>query len=434
MFALSLYMKKLLELKLRMLARLILKRYRPIIVGITGSIGKTSAKEAIYHVLQNKFAVRANFKNYNNEIGLPLTIIGRESPGRDFFGWFVLLWQAFFLVIFKNKNYPKILVLEMGIDRPGDMDYLTNIAPPDVAVVTAVSYSHIEYFGSLNNIKKEKQRLVEKLHPRGLAILNYDSALVKEMKLVSRAKILSYGVKEEADLRAQDVIYNFSRGNYDFAGINFKLNNQGSIVPVNMKNVMSEPALYAALAATAVALYFKMNLVEISAALNNFSSLPGRMNLLSGIKHSFIIDDTYNSSPEAAISAVEILGKIKVDMGAKKYAVMGDMLEIGAFTEEGHCLVGKKIQEKGIDILVAVGERARDFIKGAKEAGLEDEQIFYFDRSEEAGRFLQNRIKEGDVLLVKGSQGVRMEKIVKELMAEPDKAKKFLVRQDPPWV
>jgi len=427
-------MKKLLQLKLRILARLILKRYQPTIIGITGSIGKTSAKEAVYHVLKTKFSVRTNFKNYNNEIGLPLTIIGRESPGRDLFGWFVLLWQALGLIIFKSKKYPKILVLEMGVDRPGDMDYLTAIAPPDVAIVTAVSYSHMEYFGSLNNIKKEKQRLVESLPPQGLAILNFDSAPVKEMTEVSKARILSYGIKQEADLRAQDIIYNFTRDNYDFAGINFKLNNQGSIVPVSMKNVMSEPTLYAALAATAVGLYFEMNLVEISAALHNFTSPPGRMNLLPGIKHSFIIDDTYNSSPEAAASAVKILSRIKVDAQAKKYAVIGDMLEIGAYTEEGHRLIGRLIQEEGIDILVAVGERARDFIRGAKDAGLEDEQIFYFDKAEEAGRFLQNRIKEGDVLLIKGSQGARMEKIVKELMAEPERAKELLVRQDVPWV
>jgi UDP-N-acetylmuramyl pentapeptide synthase len=200
-----------------------------------------------------------------------------------------------------------------------------------------------------------------------------------------------------------------------------------------MKNVMSEPALYASLAAAAVGLHFKMNLVEIADSLSDFSLPAGRMNVLPGIKHSFIIDDTYNSSPEAAISAVKILGKIKIDNNAKKYAIMGDMLEIGSFTEEGHQLVGKKIATEQIDVLVAVGERSRDFIRGAKEAGLEDEQIFYFDKPEEAGRFLQNRIKEGDVLLIKGSQGARMEKVVKELIAEPEQADKLLVRQSKEW-
>jgi UDP-N-acetylmuramyl pentapeptide synthase len=253
------------------------------------------------------------------------------------------------------------------------------------------------------------------------------------MAEVSKARILSYGLKDGADLKAQDIIYNFTRGSYELSGINFKLNDKGSIVPVFMHNIMSEPALYSALAAAAVGLYFKMHLVEIASALSDFSLPAGRMNLLPGIKHSFIIDDTYNSSPEAAISAVNILGKISIDRGAHKYAVMGDMLEIGSYTEEGHRLVGKTISECKIDYLISVGEKARDFIRGAKDNDFDESNIFYFDKPEDAGRFLQNRIKEGDVLLIKGSQGARMEKIVKELMAEPEKATELLVRQDKKW-
>lgn len=426
-------MKKLLHLKLKVIAKLLIAKYQPIIIGITGSVGKTITKEAIYHILKNKFVVRCSFKNYNNEIGLPLTIIGSNSPGKNYFGWFLVFFRALRLLVFKDKNYPKILVLEMGVDRPGDMDYLTSIASPRVAVVTAVSYSHLEYFGSINNIKKEKQCLVESLDNKGLAILNFDSQLVREMAEVSPARVMSYSLNNQSDLKAQDITYNFSRDGYELSGVNFKLDYRGSIVPVFMKNVMSEPVVYASLAATAVGLYFDMNLVEIADSLLDFSSPPGRMNILPGIKHTFIIDDTYNSSPDAAISAVNILSKIKIDKNAHKYAVMGDMLEIGSFTEEGHQMVGKKISDEKIDFLVAVGEKSRNFIRGAKEAGFEDEQIFYFDKAAEAGRFLQNRIKEGDVLLIKGSQGSRMEKIVKELIAEPELAGKLLVRQGKEW-
>jgi UDP-N-acetylmuramyl pentapeptide synthase len=196
---------------------------------------------------------------------------------------------------------------------------------------------------------------------------------------------------------------------------------------------MAETALYAALAAAAVAIYFDFNLVEVAQALSDFSLPKGRMNLLPGIKHTFIIDDTYNSSPEAALAAIDVLRRVKIDVSAEKYAVMGDMLEIGSYTEEGHRLVGAKIAESGINHLLAVGEKARDFIRGAKEAGLEDDYIFYFDKPEEAGKFLQNRIKAGDVLLIKGSQGARMEKVVKELMAEPERAEELIVRQGKDW-
>jgi UDP-N-acetylmuramoyl-tripeptide--D-alanyl-D-alanine ligase len=321
----------------------------------------------------------------------------------------------------------------MGVDHPGDMAYLTAIAPPTIGIVTTISYSHLEYFGSLMNIKKEKQVLIEKLDNKGLAILNYDNEAVREMAAASTAKVLTYGLKPGADLQAQDIVYNFTKGTYELSGINFKLNYQGSIVPVFMDNVMSEAALYAALAAAAVGLYFKMNLVEVAAALKDFSLPRGRMNILPGIKHTFIIDDTYNASPEAAVSAVDILGRIKVEEAAHKYAVLGEMLELGSYTEEGHRLVGAKVAASGIDELIAVGEKARDIIRGATEAGLADDYIFYFDKPEEAGRFLQNRLKAGDIILVKGSQGMRMERIVREIMAEPERAGELLVRQGEEW-
>jgi UDP-N-acetylmuramoyl-tripeptide--D-alanyl-D-alanine ligase len=419
--------------QLSLFARMIIKKYQPVIIGITGSIGKTSAKEAVYCVLKDHLSVRLSQKNYNNEIGLPLTVIGAESAGRNIFGWLLVFLKALSILVFKSKKYPRALILEMGVDHPGDMAYLTSIAPPTIGIVTAVSYSHIEYFGSLVNIKKEKQVLVESLASKGLAILNYDNEATREMSTASQARVITYGLRSGADLQAQDVSYNFAKGGYELSGLNFKLNYNGSVVPVFMGKAMSETALYAALAAAAVGLYFEMNLVEIALALKDFSLPKGRMNVLPGIKHTFIIDDTYNSSPEAVIAALSVLSRIKIDPEASKYAVLGDMLEIGAYTEEGHRLVGRKLVESGISRLIAVGERSRDIIRGAKDAGLEDDFIFYFDSSEDAGKFLQDRIKAGDIILVKGSQGVRMEKAVKEIMAEPERAAELLVRQGKEW-
>jgi len=419
--------------QLSLFARMIIKKYQPVIIGITGSIGKTSAKEAVYCVLKDHLSVRLSQKNYNNEIGLPLTVIGAESAGRNIFGWLLVFLKALSILVFKSKKYPRALILEMGVDHPGDMAYLTSIAPPTIGIVTAVSYSHIEYFGSLVNIKKEKQVLVESLASKGLAILNYDNEATREMSTASQARVITYGLRPGADLQAQDVSYNFAKGGYELSGLNFKLSYNGSVVPVFMGKAMSETALYAALAAAAVGLYFEMNLVEIALALKDFSLPKGRMNVLPGIKHTFIIDDTYNSSPEAVIAALSVLSRIKIDPEASKYAVLGDMLEIGAYTEEGHQLVGRKLVESGISRLIAVGERSRDIIRGAKDAGLEDDFIFYFDNSEDAGKFLQDRVKAGDIILVKGSQGVRMEKAVKEIMAEPERAAELLVRQGKEW-
>lgn len=427
-------MKKLIKIKLKIIAILILRKYKPKVVGITGSVGKSSAKEAISKVLSSEFNIRKTFKNYNNEFGLPLTIIGEKSPGKSYLGWFVVFFKALKLLLIKDNNYPEILVLEMGVDKPNDMDYLLSVVKPDVAVVTSISYSHLEQFGTLNNIKKEKQKIVEHVKQSGLAVLNYDSPLAKEIKDISKAETIGYAIKNEADLKTQDITYNFEQDKYEISGIKLKVNYKDSVIPLFLKNVISEPAIYAALSAIAVGIHFDLNLLQISSSLNEFSLPPGRMNILPGIKHSFLIDDTYNSSPEAALSAVNILGKLNIDKNSKKYAVMGEMLEIGAYSTEGHKEVGRNIYQKNIDILIAVGERARDFARGAKEKGMSEENIFYFDFPEEAGRFLQNRIKEGDVLLIKGSQSSRMEKVTKELMAEPDKSKKLLVRQDEAWL
>jgi UDP-N-acetylmuramoyl-tripeptide--D-alanyl-D-alanine ligase len=200
-----------------------------------------------------------------------------------------------------------------------------------------------------------------------------------------------------------------------------------------MKNVLSEPAIYAALAGAAVGLHFNMNLVEVADSLNDFNLPHGRMNLLPGINHTFIIDDTYNSSPEACLAALDVLGNIRISEEGKKYAVLGDMMEIGDYTEEGHNLVGVKVAGSNINYLVAVGERAEFIVSGAKNAGLKEENIFHFDSINEASEFLKNKLNHGDVILVKGSQFMRMENIVKFIMAEPERASELLVRQDSEW-
>ena len=282
-------------------------------------------------------------------------------------------------------------------------------------------------------IKKEKQTLIGSLDNKGLAVVNYDSELAREMAGISKARVLTYGLQPGANLQAQDIVFNFAKGNYELSGVNFKLNYNGSTVPVFMPEVLSETAVYAALAAAAVGIYFKFNLVEIAQALKNFRLPPGRLNVLPGVKHTFIIDDTYNSSPHAAIAALATLGKIKIEEGAVKYTVLGDMLELGNYTEEGHRLVGIKFVENGLTHLITVGEKARSIIRGAVEAGLADDYIFSFDQAEEVIPFLQSKLKAGDVVLVKGSQGMRLERIVKEIMAEPERAGELLVRQGGEW-
>jgi UDP-N-acetylmuramoyl-tripeptide--D-alanyl-D-alanine ligase len=421
-------MKKILQLKLKILAKLVIWRQKPKVVAITGSVGKTSSKNAICQVLRSRYRVSGGLKNYNNEIGLPLSIIGSLSPKRNIFAWFLIFCKALRLIIFKSKKYPEVLVLEMGIDRPGDMDYLCSIAKPSVGVVTAVGHSHIEFFGSKGKIKEEKQKLVKALPASGLAVLNCDDDLVCQMANLSRSKVLKYGFTSEAELKAQDLIYNLERGNYDLSGLNFKFNYNGSIVPVVMDNVITKSAVYAALSAASVALHFGLNLIDIASSLKDFSLPNGRMNTLIGINHSFIIDDSYNSSPESCKLALEVFDKIKIDKESFKYAVLGDILELGDMSEEIHREIGKYISKLDIDFLVLVGRESEFIGEEASKRGFLKDNIFYLKNSTEAGLFIQDRIRPGDVMLFKGSRGMKMEEAIKKVMINPEKSASLLVK------
>lgn len=411
---------------------MILRKYQPEVIGVTGSAGKTSSREAIYTVLSSKFQVRQNIKNYNNEIGLPLTIIGIESPGRSLLGWIKVFLKATSLIIKKDKTYPDILVLEMGVDQPGDMAYLTDFVRPKLGVVTLIGPMHLEHFGTIEKIEKEKGGLVSALPNDGWAIVNYDDERCRAIGKASKAKTLTYGFDQKASVRAVEIFFSFEHqdDHEGLAGVSFKLSYDGSIVPVLLPKVLGYGAIYAALAGAAVGVTYGMNLVEIAQALRNLRSPKGRMNIIPGIKQTLIIDDTYNGSPQPTIAALQVVGKIPLAKGARRIAVLGDMMELGHFTQEGHRSVGRTAAENKIDILIAVGERSKETAKAAEQAGITKDNIFKFDSSEEAKVFLKDLLLAGDLVLVKGSQSMRMEKAVKEVMAEPLKAKELLVRQD----
>jgi len=426
-------MKKIIEKILKVFAKATVKKYKPLVVGITGSIGKTSAKEAVFAVLSAKYKVRRNVKNYNNEIGVPLSIIGAEAQGKSVLGWLGVFVKATMSLIVKDVNYPKILILEMGVDHPGDMDYLADIVNCQIGIVTFIGPVHLEFFNTIEKIQKEKGKLIESLNRDGYAILNYDNEKTREIKNISKVKTLTYGFDAKADIRAQEVIFSFDK-NKVVQGTSFKLTYHGSSVPVFLPGVLGNSAVYAVLAGATVGIIQGMNLIDISQALREYKPPRGRMNLMAGIKNTLIIDDTYNASPQAVISALGVLKEIPVDAGNKKIAVLGDMLELGAYSEEAHQDIGKYLAKLEINKLITVGECSRDIDRGAKEAGMSEDNILHFADVISAGKFLQEIIKEGDLILVKGSQGVRAEKIVKEVMADPKKARELLVRQDKEWL
>jgi len=418
----------LLKSSLRMMAFLVLKKYNPRIVSITGSVGKTSTKEAVFTVLASRFRVRRSEKNYNNEIGLPLTVIGAESGKNSFWGWLAVFFKWLIVIIFPIE-YPEILILEMGADRPGDIKYLTDLAKPDVGIVTDVSLTHIEFFKNLEGVAREKMSLATGLDEKSLAIINIDNEHIEKLKDQVRCRLVTFGFGDAADLRASDVLFNYSEGQ-EVRGLSFKLNYKGTNLPVRLGNALARHQVYPALVAVAVGAEFGINLVESTALLGNFSSPHSRLNLIPGIKNTQIIDDTYNASPSSVEAALEVLGEIKSE---RKIAALGDMLELGEETEKSHRNVGEKFMEIKGDIFFAVGTRMKFAVSLLERRGFKKENIFSFDNPMDAAKKLQEIMKEGDLILVKGSQGIRMEKVVEEIMAEPQKAEELLCRQNKEW-
>lgn len=428
-------MKIFIEQILKVLSGMILRKYHPKVIGITGSVGKTSTKEAVYTVLTSKFKARKNIKNYNNEIGLPLSIIGVESPGRNLFGWAGVFLKALKLVFSKQESYPEILILEMGVDRPGDMKYLTNFVKCDIGIVSAIGDIpvHIEFFGSAENVAKEKSVLVESLSKDGIALLNYDDKAVAGMKKNTQAKVITFGLKKGADVQGIEI--SFSDGQWTLEngalGTSFKVSCQGKIVPFRLFNVLGYQQVYAVLAATAVGAQLGMNLVEIAEAVKNYQAPPGRMKVIKGIKNTLILDDTYNAAPLSVKTALKILKELQAK-GGRKIAVLGDMRELGDFSEAAHREVGE-LAAGSVSVLFAVGKQARFIAEQAIQKGMDKSSVLVYNDVSEAGIKLEDVMQENDLVLIKGSQGMRMEKIVEEVMAEPQRAKELLVRQDESW-
>ena len=415
-----------LEKMLRFMAVAILKRHKPKIVAITGSVGKTSTKAAVFTVLSAKYYVRENQKNYNNEIGIPLTIIGNESGGKNILKWIWIAIKWFFVLIF--PKYPEILVFELGVDRPDDMKYFMSFIHPTVGIITNISLSHIEFFKTVENIAREKRILIESLDPDGYAVLNADDELVMEMSNRTKAQVLTYGLNEKATVNASNPIYNYEENKPE--GISFKLNFDGKNVPIRLKNLLASHYVYAALAAVSVGTIFKINLVDIAEALEPLRAPTGRLNLLEGIRGSYIIDDTYNASPVSTLAALSVLGQLEAK---RKIAVLGDMLELGEQTEIGHKNIGEKIFSEKIDIFIAVGKRMQYTIEQLIALEFSRANVLHFDNPETAAEKVSQIVQAGDFILVKGSQGMRMEKVVERILADPAQAKNLLCRQNREW-
>lgn len=436
-------MKRLLAHVLRVCAQLIVRKYRPTIIAVAGSVGKTSTKEAVFIVVSSRDRAGKSIKNYNNELGVPLSIIGAYSGGRHILAWIHIFLRALRLIIVRDTRYPQTLVLEYGVDHIGDMAYLHTIAQPHIGVLTAVAEEHLEFLGDLEGVFSEEKQIVTRIPREGWAVLNFDDLYARSLIEVLPAQTITYGFAEGAMLRATDMItvgleHDYCSTQYEWEclswGTQFKVSYKGSTVPVFLPHCLGKQHVYAALAGIAVGLARGMNLVLCAHALEQYVPTPGRMRLLAGVKHTLIIDDTYNSSPQAVRAALDILKEIPVRrMGNKKWVILSDMRELGSSSHNAHQAIGEYIAQCGIDRLVVVGPESAVTAQASLAAGMSSDHITHVSDAESAGRYAQDRIEPGDILLIKGSQFFRMERVVRELMADPQRAGELLVRQGSEW-
>jgi UDP-N-acetylmuramoyl-tripeptide--D-alanyl-D-alanine ligase len=346
------------------------------VVGVTGSVGKTTAKELIAAVLASRWPTLKSEANLNTEIGLPLTLLELTPEHAR-------------------------AVLEMAMYGPGEIQLLCRIARPDVGVVTNVSPVHLERLGSMGAIVAAKAELVQALPADGLAVLNGDDPNVAAMAARSRARVLLYGLSEQCDVRAGDVV---SRG---LDGISFRISHKGASVEAGTP-LPGRHHVYPALAAAAVALGEGLTLDEIAAALRE--ARPDlRLRVLATPGGATIIDDSYNASPPSTLAALDLLS----ELGGRRIALLGEMRELGAAAEEGHRAVGERAAACA-DLVLVVGQPARALHEAAAAAGADAR---FLESPEDATALLRTEMKSGDHLLVKASRLVALETVVDALVA-----------------
>jgi UDP-N-acetylmuramoyl-tripeptide--D-alanyl-D-alanine ligase len=427
-------LKKFLYATLNWLAVKTIKRFGPTIVAVTGSVGKTSTKEAIYAVVSLHRRARCNVGNFNAEYGVPLTILGNwtaedlrvisrdvdSKPSAGAKVWFFtqVIVRSFFRLIFGWKGlYPEVLVLEYGADKPGDISYLTKIAKPNIAVVAAVGDVpvHVQFYESPEAVVKEKGKLIEALAASGLAVLNGDEDRVAAMASKTRATSLTYGFSEKCDIRVIDFENKVEMrdGQLKPVGIIFKLGYDGAFVPVRINGTLGIAQAYSAAAAACVGLAFSMNLVDVSQALANYKPPAQRMQFIRGINDSVVLDDSYNASPLSMKLAIDTVKSLKAK---RKVAVIGDMRELGMFAGVAHQQIGQQAA-KTFDVIVAVGPEAQAFAQAASKARIAKKNIFYAETIDGVLGQLPALIQPGDLVLIKASHSIHLDQAVAALRA-----------------
>lgn len=423
------FIRSILVFLITLEARAIVRKYKPHIIVITGSVGKTSTKDTVYSALSGSYFVRKSEKSFNSDLGVPLTILGVPNGWSNLFQWFKNLLEGLFL-IFITAPYPKWLVLEIGADRPGDISKSLSWLSPRMVVATRFPDVpvHVEFYKSPEEVIAEELAPVWWLNAAGVFVANADDPRTASLSPEGIKKV-SYGFDAQADVKGSR--YLVTSKNKIPTGISFDITYAGERAHVNQEGVVGRTHAQSVLAGVAAAVGVGVPLETAVGAFQRHETPLGRTRLVKGVAGSVVIDDSYNSSPVASEEALSALSDIP--RTGRRIAVLADMLELGSYSVGEHQRIGTLVATNA-DFLITVGVRAKGIAQGARASGMPDENIIECDRGADAVTQLLSLVATGDVVLIKGSQSMRMERVVKSLMAEPEKAKDLLVRQDAEWL
>ncbi|HYJ47522.1 MAG TPA: UDP-N-acetylmuramoyl-tripeptide--D-alanyl-D-alanine ligase [Pyrinomonadaceae bacterium] len=377
---------------LQTLARKVYEAWARPVVGITGSAGKTTAKELTAHLLRAKGRrVLKSERNYNNGLGLPLAVLQMVTEGR-------------------TPGEFDIAVLEMGMSSPThEIERLCKITPPDVGVELLVAPVHLEHLGTIENIAAAKAELIEGMKPEGTAVLNADDQFVIAMRSKHPGPVMTFGIENVADVRATNI--DTSR----FGRSRFRLQTPRGFADTEL-HMPGRHNLMNALAAAAVATVFEMSPAEIATALQGVTPAKMRGEVIDFAAGFTVVDDSYNSNPRSLLSIVQAVAGSEAH-AKRRIVVAGEMLELGEDEARMHREAGAEIARSGVDVLWGVRGLAREIVEGARAEGLSQEAARFFESSEEAAAAIVKEVREGDLILVKGSRGVQTDKVVDSLRA-----------------
>jgi len=408
---------KLIYSILRRYARKVILRHKPIVIAITGSVGKTSTKEAVAQVMRDAFPnqVRATAGNLNAEIGIPLTVLGYVKVPSKFVLPFLLI-PAWFRTF--TQEYPKYLILEMGVEHPGDIDYFGTIVEPDVGIITATAPAHTANFANVLEMKAEKTKMAQIIKSDGLAIINLDDEYLSKTKLKNS---ISYSIKNQtSDCWANNIELSTQGMNFDVTCLKDKVEVRSKLI--------GEHLIYADLAAFCVGKHFNISSEKIALSLEKRMPVKGRINLLEGRDNILILDDTYNSNPSSACAALKTISDIKYTKG-RKVVILGNMNELGDYEKEGHKLVGECAKGKA-DLTIFIGPNAEIMAEACGKSN----KVTTFKNRQSLEKKLDKIIEPNDLVLVKASQNANyFEEIVKLLLPKEAEHHKMLVRQEKHW-